>query len=226
MNTIRDKHINFIRKSLVGGLVVLLPLAIIAFFFRWIYGLVTDLTSPVAMIFIRGFGWPQFAADLIGIATLVLICFLVGNLITTRLGSWAWNRMEESVMARLPGYRSVREVIAQILGGKEDSPFSRGEVARIWLYGRQVDVSVLGLVTSRHPDGRVSVFVPTGPNPTSGFIYHCSMDVVTLCPEIRVEQMIKVVVACGAGTSSLIEILPDASLRPGGRTDFDDTEKP
>src|SRR5690606_19804857 len=138
-----------------------------------------------------------------GIVVLVSFCFLVGNLVTTRLGGWLWQRTEDSVMARLPGYRAVREVVAQLLGNSEDSPFARGEVARIWLYGRQVDVSVIGLVTSRFDDGRVCVFVPTGPNPTTGFIYIVDMSVVTLCPEIRVEQMMKVVVACGAGSNRL-----------------------
>ncbi len=197
------RAMSFIRKSLVGGLVILLPLAVIGFFFRWIYGIVTDITSPVATLFIRGWGWPQYAADLIGIVVLVTFCFLLGNLVTTRLGGWLWQRTEDGVMARLPGYRAVREVVAQLLGNSEDSPFARGEVARIWLYGRDIDVSVLGLITSRFSDGNVSVFVPTGPNPTTGFIYIVSMSVVTLCPDIKVEQMMKVVVACGAGSNRL-----------------------
>ena len=198
-----QRAMNVIRKSLVGGLVILLPLAVIGFFFRWIYGIVTDITSPVATLFIRGWGWPQYAADLIGIVVLVTFCFLVGNLVTTRLGGWLWQRTEDGVMARLPGYRAVREVIAQLLGNSEDSPFARGEVARIWLYGRDIDVSVLGLITSRFSDGKVSVFVPTGPNPTTGFIYIVDMSVITLCPDIKVEQMMKVVVACGAGSNRL-----------------------
>lgn len=197
------RAMSFIRKSLVGGLVILLPLAVIGFFFRWIYGIVTDITSPVATLFIRSWGWPQYAADLIGIVVLVTFCFLLGNLVTTRLGGWLWQRTEDGVMARLPGYRAVREVVAQLLGNSEDSPFARGEVARIWLYGRDIDVSVLGLITSRFSDGNVSVFVPTGPNPTTGFIYIVSMSVVTLCPDIKVEQMMKVVVACGAGSNRL-----------------------
>lgn len=197
------RAMSFIRKSLVGGLVILLPLAVIGFFFRWIYGIVTDITSPVATLFIRGWGWPQYAADLIGIVVLVTFCFLLGNLVTTRLGGWLWQRTEDGVMARLPGYRAVREVVAQLLGNSEGSPFARGEVARIWLYGRDIDVSVLGLITSRFSDGNVSVFVPTGPNPTTGFIYIVSMSVVTLCPDIKVEQMMKVVVACGAGSNRL-----------------------
>ncbi|KAF0807859.1 hypothetical protein A167_02834 [Alcanivorax sp. S71-1-4] len=194
---------SFIRKSLVGGLVILLPLAVVGFFFRWIYSIVTDITSPVATLFIRSWGWPQYAADLIGIVVLVTFCFLLGNLVTTRLGGWLWQRTEDGVMARLPGYRAVREVVAQLLGNSEDSPFARGEVARVWLYGRDVEVSVLGLITSRFSDGQVSVFVPTGPNPTTGFIYIVDMSVVTLCPDIKVEQMMKVVVACGAGSHRL-----------------------
>ncbi len=220
MTTIKEKKDNFIRKSLVGGIVVLLPLAIVGFFFRWIYGFVTSMTSPVADLVIRMFSLPQFVADVIGVAALIGLCFLVGNMVATRIGSWLWAHMEEGVIARLPGYRAVREVIVQLLGSDKDSPLSRGEVARIWLYGRQVDVSVLGLITSRHPDGRVSVFVPTGPNPTSGFIYHVGMDVVTLCPDIRVEQMMKVVIGCGAGTGSLFLELPARSLEPAARKDL------
>jgi uncharacterized membrane protein len=198
-----QRSMSFIRKSLVGGLVILLPLAVVGFFFRWIYSIVTDITSPVATLFIHSWGWPQYAADLIGIVVLVTFCFLLGNLVTTRLGGWLWQRTEDGVMARLPGYRAVREVVAQLLGNSEDSPFARGEVARVWLYGRDVEVSVLGLITSRFSDGQVSVFVPTGPNPTTGFIYIVDMSVVTLCPDIKVEQMMKVVVACGAGSHRL-----------------------
>lgn len=50
------RAMSFIRKSLVGGLVILLPLAVIGFFFRWIYGIVTDITSPVATLFISQLG--------------------------------------------------------------------------------------------------------------------------------------------------------------------------
>ena len=161
------------------------------------------MISPFTGPFISTFGLPKVLADLIVVALLVLLCFLIGSLVATRLGAWLWQRAEEVLMVRVPGYRSVREITAQLLGNSNDSPFKRGEVARIWLYGRQVDVSVLGLVTSRHADGRVSVFVPTGPNPTTGFIYHVSMELVELHPEIRVEQMMKTVIACGAGTSAL-----------------------
>lgn len=221
----KERLIRFLKKSLLGGLVVLLPLGIVFFIFRWLYRILVDVTSPVASLVVSGFGLPPFVADLIGVAALVGLCFVVGNLVTTGPGRRVWESVENQVMGRLPGYRTVREVIAQVLGSDQDNILARGEVARVWLYGRDVDVSVLALVTSHHEDGRVSLFVPTGPNPTSGFIYHASRELVTLCPEIRVDEMMKAVVACGAGSGNLFATLPEARLEPGARTELDNTRE-
>lgn len=193
-----------VRRSLAGGLLILLPLVIIGIILRWLYDMASNLIAPFTGPFISTFGLPKILADLIVVALLVLLCFLIGTLVATRLGAWLWQRMEELLIARVPGYRSVRELTAQLLDNKNDSPFKRGEVAQLWIYGRNVDVSVLGMITSRHADGRLTVFVPTGPNPTTGFIYHVSPDLVERRPDIRVEQMMKTVIACGAGTAALL----------------------
>jgi uncharacterized membrane protein len=192
----------FIRRSLLGGLVVLLPVAIIGFFFKWLYQTVTRMIAPGTELLVTGFNMPRFAADWIVVAVLILFCFMVGHLVTTRFGGWMWSRLETG-LARLPGYQTVKEIISQLVGSDSDANMKRGEVARVWLYGREVDVSVTALVTARHADGRVTVFVPTGPNPTTGFIYHLSADLVETFPEVRVEQMMKTVVACGAGSAQL-----------------------
>ena len=195
---------NFIRRSLMGGVLILLPVAIIGFFFKWLYQTASGMIAPFTGVFMDVFGLPKPVADLLVVAILVLVCFAVGNLVATRLGGWLWERVESLLIAKVPGYRSVREITAQLLGKSSDSPFKRGEVARVWLYGRNVEVSVLGLVTSRHAGGAVTVFVPTGPNPTSGFIYHVNAGLVELRPDIRVEQLMKTVIACGAGSAGLL----------------------
>ncbi len=78
----------FIRKSLLGGLVILLPISIIAFFFKWIYDAVTSLIAPFTALVVRGFGLPKFAADWVVVTVLVVFCFRVGPLGATRLGGW------------------------------------------------------------------------------------------------------------------------------------------
>lgn len=196
---------SLLRRSLAGGLLILLPLVIVGVLFRWIYELTSGLISPFTAPFVKSFGFPQFFADLLVVALLVLLCLLIGFFVATRIGSWLWQRTEEMLMGRIPGYHSVREITSQLLGNSNDSPFKRGEVALVRLYGWNAEVTVLGLVTSRLGDGRLAVFVPTGPNPTSGFIYQVAPDLVELRPDIRVEQMMKVIIACGAGTAALLE---------------------
>lgn len=198
---------SFVRKSLVGGLVVLLPLATLTVVFKWVYGVAAQFTSPIAKILINKFDWSPFTADLLGVAALVVFCFITGNFVTTRLGGLLWGWTENRIMSRLPGYRPIREIIVQLLGTDENSVFGRGEVVRVWVYGREVDVSVMGIVTSKHEDGRVSIFMPTGPNPTTGFIYFADESLVTYHPEIKVEQFMKLVVACGAGTQQVFGLL-------------------
>lgn len=194
---------HFLRRSLLGGVVILLPMAIVGFFFKWLYQTVTGMISPLTSVLIRESGMPQLAADWLVVLLLLLFCFVVGRLVTTRLGGWLWQRTEQRLMVRVPGYRMVREIINQLTGSSSESPFKRGQVARVWLMGRDVDVSVSALVTAWHGDGRVTVFVPTGPNPTSGFIYHVDSELVTLYPDASLEQMMKSVVACGAGSAQL-----------------------
>jgi len=191
---------NIIKQSLIGGLVVLLPLAILVVVFKWVYGVAADMTSPIASVLIKQFGWSSAVADLLGVIALVIFCFITGRFVTTRLGGWLWNWLENRIISRLPGYRPIREIVVQLLGTGEDSVFSRSEVVRLWVYGTEVDVSVLGLVTARHEDGKISVFMPTGPNPTTGFIYLVDEELVTYHPELKIDQFMKLIIACGAGT--------------------------
>lgn len=195
---------NFVRQSLMGGLLIVLPVTIIVIFFKWLYQTASGFISPLTTIFVD-IGFPKLLADVVVIGILVLFCFAIGNLVATRVGSWLWRNIEEMLIVRVPGYRSVREVTVQLLGKSSDSPFKRGEVALVRLYGKDVGVSVLALVTARHAHGAYTVFVPTGPNPTSGFIYVMDAELVTLRPDIRVEQLMKTVIACGAGSATLLQ---------------------
>jgi len=55
-----------------------------------------------------------------------------------------------------------------------------------------------GFTTDEYPDGRYSVFVPTGPNPTTGFISpELSESVHT--GNVSVEEAIRSMISCSAG---------------------------
>ncbi|WP_196140265.1 DUF502 domain-containing protein [Aliikangiella sp. G2MR2-5] len=193
----------FIRKSLFGGIVVLAPIIIVAFLLRWGFYFITDIIQPITDTLIVNYGLPELSADLLVILILLATCFFVGTFVTTGIGKWLHGHFDTHLARFAPGYRIVKEIISQFFGDDKDSPFTRGEVVRVQLFGAHSPVTVTGIVTDKHMDGSVTFFMPTGPNPTSGNIYHVPEDLVTYLPDAKVEQMMKSIIACGAGSADL-----------------------
>lgn len=190
----------FIKNSLLGGVLVLLPLTLIAAFFKWLFKFLASLIQPFTDELITLYAVPDYVGHLIVIVIIVLVCFTVGNLVATRFGNWLWNALDTFLKARLPGYKAVQELVGQLMKGGA----ARGEVCLLKVMGRDVDITVTGMVTARHADGRLTIFVPCGPNPTTGFIYHVASELVELRPDIKVETMMKTVIGCGVGAADVL----------------------
>ncbi|WP_444994987.1 DUF502 domain-containing protein [Aliikangiella sp. IMCC44359] len=195
----------FVRKALIGGVLVLLPIVVIGFVFRWAFFLVTDLIQPLTDYTTQHYGLPELLADSLVIALILATCFVIGTLVSTGIGKWLHNHFDKYLVKLAPGYRIVKEIITQIFGNSEDSPFAKGEVVRVKLFGENCPTTVTALVTSKHNDGTVTIFMPTGPNPTSGNIYHIPEKLVEYFPEASVEKMMKSIIACGAGSDVLFQ---------------------
>ncbi|MFW3145207.1 MAG: DUF502 domain-containing protein [Thermoplasmatota archaeon] len=191
----------FLWTTLIGGLGVILPLAIIAWVFYWIYSLILDLVSPISEPLGHYIG---VSISLAGILTVIIILtasFLLGMALKTELGYLFHSRLEGKFLKKIPGYTVTKEVILHF-SGEEEVPFSA--VAMCSPFG-DGNVLMTGFITDRHAvNGYVTVFVPTGPNPTSGNIYHLPVDKVVEI-EASVERGIKSVVGCGAGTKPLMQ---------------------
>jgi uncharacterized membrane protein len=97
----------------------------------------------------------------------------------------------------------VKETVNQFLGKKE-SPFSSVALVQIF----ENDTKVTGFITDRHDNGTITVFVPTGPNPTSGFIYHLDAEYVHPV-DVSVEDAMRSVISCGAGSGALVKGLDE-----------------
>jgi len=194
-----------IRKTLFGGIVVLLPLVILGVILKWAFFFITDMIQPLTDYVTQHFFFPELAADVIVVVTIFVICFSVGSVVSTGLGKWLHNHFDQYLVKLAPGYKLIKEIVTQFFGDSESSPFSSGEVARVQLFGEQCPTTVTAIVTSKHADGSYTIFMPTGPNPTSGNIYHVPEKLVELCSEISVESMMKSIIACGAGSGELFK---------------------
>lgn len=191
----------FIKRALLGGIVILLPLTIVIAFFKWMFKFFTGLIQPYTDTLIELYTVPDYIGHLIVITVIVLLCFSAGTFVSTRFGHWLWEQLDGFLGRKIPGYKAVKDIVGQVVG---QGGATRGEVCLVKVMGRDVDITVTGMVTARHADGRYTVFVPCGPNPTTGFIYHVAAELVELRPDVKVDAMMKTVIGCGVGSAEVL----------------------
>ena len=194
-----NKLKSFIMTSLLGGVIVVLPIAILIAVFGWVFNFVTDLIQPLTDLLTANADIKEIIADALVVIVILSVCFVIGITVRTKFGKVIFNIFESRLLKVAPGYNLIKETILQILGNKK-TPFS--SVALVQIFGNETLVTAF--VTDEHSDGSFSVFVPTGPNPTSGNIYHLEAQYVHPI-DVPVEDAMRSIISCGAGSSQLIE---------------------
>jgi uncharacterized membrane protein len=189
----------FVMTTILGGIVVILPAAILLFVFQWLFGMVLGGIKPMTDTLVKQSNFGVALATIIVLGIIVGGCFLLGLLIKTKLGKMLHKGIEKAILHRFPGYSLLRETVEQLLGGKK-SPFSTVALAQI--YGNETLMTAF--VTDEHENGMFTVFVPTGPNPTSGNIFHLEAKYVHVV-DVSVESTMRSIISCGAGSQKLIE---------------------
>ncbi|MGB5538837.1 MAG: DUF502 domain-containing protein [Gammaproteobacteria bacterium] len=190
----------FLKTSLLGGVVVILPVAILAAVSLWVFNLVTGLIEPLTRLLIKDSQLNEYVAEVLVIILIIVSCFFVGVLVRTRLGSFFYRVIETRILKLAPGYSMIKDTVLQIFGSRKDSPFSSVAIAQI--FGN--DTRVTAFITDKHADGSYTLFVPTGPNPTSGLIYH--LDGKYVHPvNIPVQDAMRSIISCGAGSAKLMQ---------------------
>jgi uncharacterized membrane protein len=207
---------SFFKTSLLGGVIVLLPTTILVAVFIWIVNLVREWIRPATDLVIKRANLQEFVATCLVITIIVCTCFLVGVAVRTSIGRFIHNVIETRLLVIAPGYRMVKEVVMQFLGNRK-SPFSSVAVVRLF----DSDTLATAFVTDTHPNGWYSVFVPTGPNPTSGLIYHLKPEAVQIIDE-PVDRVMRSILSCGAGSTTILAAYEKA--RQAGKTDSADVQ--
>lgn len=203
------------KKGLLSGVLVILPLFITAMVLKFLLGIITGLLSPVLVkVFPHIPIIPDWVKTVVSIAVLLLLLYLLG--LTTRafLGKWILNRVEEFLL-RIPLlssiYGSSREIVRIFLNPDRASSFK--EVVLVEFPGP--GLHAFGFITGSvvDPLGRpcYKVFIPTTPNPTTGFLEIVEQSRVIHCG-MSVEEGIKMIMSGGLlGPQSLAQIAPPAA---------------
>jgi uncharacterized membrane protein len=189
------------RRYIVAGLLVWVPLGITFFVLNVFVGVIdrTLLLLPFAArpenllgVNIPGLG------IVLTLVVLIVTGILVANLVGRRLLSF-W----ESILHRIPLVRSVYSAsknFAEVVFGESTQSFKKVlliEYPRKGVYSLCFQTSnELEEIQARTSDDVICVFVPTTPNPTSGFILMVPRNEV-IALDMDVESALKMIVSLG-----------------------------
>ena len=149
--------------------------------------------------------WSPIGIPGIGLVILVVGLTIVGWLTAGFLGR-LFLRVSEAVLARIPAVRSLYGAVKQILEtvlANQSSAFREVVLVEyprrgMWVIGF-ITGATEGEVQNLTEDDLINIFVPTTPNPTSGFlIFVPKSDIAIL--DMSVEEGIKMVVSAGIVT--------------------------
>jgi len=150
----------FLKMTLVGGLLVVLPLWLsLLLLFKAVKGALA-LLMPIAKLVPEKF----VHHDIVALCLLILICFGVGLLIRTRVGRLIGDWLEQHLLGKIPGFLLIRGMVRQFAGKKEEQSF---EPALVEIE----EALVPAFIIEKHPDGQFTVFVSSSPTPMAGAIY-------------------------------------------------------
>jgi uncharacterized membrane protein len=185
-----------LRGYFLTGLLVLIPGLLTFFLLKWLVGLLDGILGDLPQRYL-GRHIPG-----LGVALILIVIPLVGmvsrNFVARRLGAWG-----EAILARIPVvrpiYRGAREVVGAVLGATPRQ-FARVVLVEYPLAGSWAIAFVTGEARGRIAapltEPCVTVFLPTTPNPTSGFLLVVPVS-HTRAVDLSVEDAMKVVVSAG-----------------------------
>ncbi len=198
----RHETLVSLRRYFVTGLIIVLP-SVLTLYIVWIlFGLVGGFLSPFLRVMLRKVVGTEMIDPLVTLLSVLvtagLICVvgMTGTLFSQRIFQKA-----ETLFRRIPLVRSIYGSIRQIIDlvMAKDSAFQK--VALIE-YPRKGIYSLCFMTSRRRWDipGRsepaITVFLPTSPNPTSGFFMLVPEKEVILL-DISVDEAVKMIISGG-----------------------------
>jgi len=210
-----NRFLQALKNDLIAGLLVIIPLATTI----WVtYSLTTfsiDLLTRIPKRLNPFVGLHPFLVNAInlgvGLAVPVLAIILVGLMARNFVGQWLL-KSGEAVVQSIPLAGDVYKTLKQLLGtlltdtGNKFRRVVLLEYPRrgLWALGF-VTGNLGGAIASEMPQSMLSVFLPTSPNPTTGwYVIVPESDVINI--SMPVEDAFKIIISGGIVTPDVVGV--------------------
>jgi len=198
-----------VRRYIVAGLLVWLPLAITIWVLLWLLGLMDGVFSWLLTI---GQHVLPIGADasiealrrvpFLGVVVMAGLLLATGVFVTNIFGQW-WVRQWHRLLSRIPIVKSIYNSVKQVsdtLFSSSGNAFREAVLVQYPHHGSWTIAFVTGKpggeVAAKLDGEHVSLYVPTTPNPTSGFFL--MMPRANVRPlQMSVDEALKYIISMG-----------------------------
>ena len=194
-----------LRNYFIAGILITAPISITVYL-GWLF--VTFVDSKVTPLIPKAYNpenYLPFAVPGLGVVVLVAALILVGAFTAGFFGR-LFHRVSGQVMDRVPVLRGIYKAIQQILEtilAQQSNAFREAVLVEYPRKGMWVIAfitgSTKGEVQAITEDETINLFIPTTPNPTSGFLIFVSKDEMVRL-SMSVEDALKMVISGGIVT--------------------------
>lgn len=192
----RPAH-GFFTGALINGLLIVVPVYLALLVLLKAMQSLVGVVRPIAALL------PDWmpAEDLLALLLVLLVCFLVGVAVRTRIGRAAREQVERSLFQRIPGYAVFRGLAQQLAGESRESAWKPALV-------EIEEALVPGFIIEELDDGQFTVFVPSVPTPLAGAVYVLRRERVHPL-DVPFTSAIQVISKWGSGSKALV-----AAMKP------------
>lgn len=213
------------RGAFVRGILLLLPLAITFVVLRWLFRAVTLMSGPGAERLLQAVGLPpgplySILTAVFSLAITLGLVLLVGLVGGNYIGKRAWEYFELLLM-RVPFvrwfYGSARQIMdafaAPGSGAFREVVIVEYPRKGLWTLGF-VTATASGIVSPEAGEEWICVFLPTTPNPTSGYMVIVPRAETRTTP-LTVDEGLKMIVSGGFISPRPAGVPPAGEARAG-----------
>ena len=175
IRTSARRWLKYVKTTLIGGLVIVVPLFALAWLGKKAVGLLQRMAKPLDDLLPMDTVWGVVVADAIAVALLLGICFVAGLLTRFSFANRFVKKAESGVLWRIPGYGFLK-ALTDSLDKKAAASSMRPVMIRF------DDSSQLAFEVDRLADGRCVIYIPSAPDPRAGTVVVMDADRVEAVP--------------------------------------------
>jgi uncharacterized membrane protein len=194
-----------IKKNIIAGLLVTVPVALTYIILEFVITRIDEMMVPVVSKVVNEKAMEHFNGYFIpgmGFLLLILFVFLIGLIATNIFGKKVF-KFGELVLHKIPLVRVIYITVKKVVDTISQSQTPTFEKMVLITYPRS-PLKTVGIVACDTPDmvfkmvGKrsVNVFVPTSPNPTTGFVIAVPIEDVNFL-KMTVEEGLKMIISFG-----------------------------